>query len=135
MLEHSTRPAPTPSPFTPLLSLLALPVVVTRRLLSHLGLMLTVWVGVTLAVAIVVSVPVYAEAAGYRILLTTLSDSQREEADTLSPFAIIYRYGGASTKPVQWHGYTLTEDAVCAFRMSAVAVVEAIMQADAFGIE
>lgn len=35
------------------------------------------------------------------------------------------------TKPVQWHGYTLTEDAVCAIRMSAVAVVEAIMQADA----
>src|SRR4051812_46853550 len=47
--------------------------VVWRRVLSHLGLLLAVWAGFTLAVALVVSVPVYAEAAGYRILVAALA--------------------------------------------------------------
>jgi putative ABC transport system permease protein len=88
-----------------LLGQLALPVVIWRRLASHLGLMLTVWAGVVLAVAIVVSIPVYAESAGYRILLSALADSQSSQLDTLSPFAMIYRYGGASAPPVSWQQY------------------------------
>ena len=111
MLNKGTQPS-IPSRSNPLeafLGRLALPVVVGRRLISHLGLMLTVWVGVTLAVGVVVSIPVYAESAGYRILLTFLSDSQREQADTLSPFSIIYRYGGARDKPVAWDRYVAAD--------------------------
>ena len=33
-------------------------------------------------------------------------------------------------KPVEWHGWSLTDDAVYSIRMSVDAVVEAIMQAD-----
>src|SRR5262249_11856279 len=34
-----------------------------------------------------------------------LSEKQSEHADTLSPFAVIYRYGGARDKPVSWEQY------------------------------
>jgi putative ABC transport system permease protein len=110
MLEQTTptrqrRQPVEPSLLTTLIGLVSLPIVVARRLSSHLGLMLTVWAGVTLAVAIVISIPVYAEAAGYRILLTSLSEAQSQKIDNLSPFAIIYRYGGASDDPVSWESY------------------------------
>jgi putative ABC transport system permease protein len=107
MLEQTSQPIARATPTQTLFGRFALLVVVLRRLMSNVALMLTVWVGVTIAVAIVVSIPVYAEAAGYRILLTFLSDSQRERADTLSPLAMIYRYGGASTKPVNWDQYIM----------------------------
>lgn len=89
---------------------LAFPLVIWRRLLSQPALMLTVWAGVTLAVAIVVSIPVYAESAGYRILLTALNENQQNRSDNLSPFAMIYRYGGASTRPVPWSQYKQADD-------------------------
>ncbi len=77
-----------------LLSWLTFPAVIWRRLLSQLGLALAVWAGFTLAVALVVSIPVYAEAAGYRVLLASLEEQARESA--LPPFSMVYKYGGAS---------------------------------------
>ncbi|HEU5088049.1 MAG TPA: ABC transporter permease, partial [Roseiflexaceae bacterium] len=106
-VQRPTRPLTTDANRATLRGTLALPVVVWRRLLSHFGLLLTVWAGVTLAVAIVVSIPVYAESAGYRILLSALADSRNSQLDTLSPFAMIYRYGGASTPNISWDDYKL----------------------------
>src|SRR5438552_8017 len=71
--------------------------VVWRRVRSHATLLLAVWAGCTLAVALVVSIPVYAEAAGYRILLAELAKSSAD--DLLPPFSMISTYGSSGAKP------------------------------------
>lgn len=77
--------------------------VIWRRVRSHATLLLAVWAGCTLAVALVVSIPIYAEAAGYRILLAELSKAAQE--DPLPPFSIIYTFGGSGSKPITWAKY------------------------------
>jgi len=73
-------------------------VVVGRRLWSNLALILAIAAGFMVAVAIVVSIPVYAEAVGYRILreelTSTLNGTKRP------PFAFMYRYLGSITGQV-----------------------------------
>ncbi len=86
---------------------LSFPPVIWRRLLSHFGLALAVWSGMALAAGMVVSIPVYAEASGYRILLAALTE--RAVADPLPPFAMVYRYGGASDPSISWQQYLLTD--------------------------
>lgn len=86
---------------------LAFPSVIWRRLLSHLGLALAVWSGMALAVGMVVCIPVYAESSGYRILLAALTE--RAIADPLPPFAMIYRYGGASDPSISWQQYLVAD--------------------------
>jgi putative ABC transport system permease protein len=86
---------------------LSFPPVIWRRLLSHFGLALAVWSGMTLAAGMVVSIPVYAEASGYRILLAALTE--RAIADPLPPFAVVYRYGGASDPSISWQQYLLAD--------------------------
>lgn len=83
--------------------LLSYPSVVWRRLWSHLSLGLAVWAGLALAVGMVVAIPVYAEASGYRILLAALAE--RTVVDPLPPFAMVYRYGGASDPSISWQQY------------------------------
>src|SRR6476620_8975703 len=77
--------------------------VIGRRIFSHLKLILTVWAGFTLAVALVISIPVYAEASGYRILLAALAEQSAQ--DHLPPFSFVYTYGGASTPSISWASY------------------------------
>ena len=86
---------------------LSFPPVIWRRLLSHFGLALAVWSGMALAAGMVVSIPVYAEASGYRILLAALAE--RAIADPLPPFAVVYRYGGASDPSISWQQYLLAD--------------------------
>ena len=84
-------------------SQIALIGVIRRRIWSHLKLILTVWAGFTLAVALVISIPVYAEASGYRILLAALAEQSAQ--DHLPPFSFVYTYGGASTPSITWASY------------------------------
>lgn len=84
-------------------NLLTFPVVIWRRLLSQIGLVLAVWAGFTLAVALVVSIPVYAEAAGYRVLLASLEE--QAEVSPLPPFSMVYKYGGARDPGVTLEQY------------------------------
>ena len=85
------------------LTVLAMAGVIWRRVVSHLGLLLAVWAGFTLAVALVVSIPVYAEASGYRILLAALA--AEDTPDPLPPFSMIYTYGGGVQPSITWAGY------------------------------
>jgi putative ABC transport system permease protein len=80
--------------------------VIRRRIFSHLKLMLALWAGLTLTVALVVSIPVYAESSGYRILLAALAE--QAVRDPLPPFSFIYTYGGASTPSITWASYQQT---------------------------
>ena len=86
-----------------ILNRIALLGVIRRRIFSHLKLILTVWAGFTLAVALVISIPVYAEASGYRILLAALAEQSAQ--DHLPPFSFVYTYGGASTPSITWASY------------------------------
>lgn len=72
--------------------------VVGRRLWSNLSLVLAIAAGFTVAVAIVVSIPVYAEAVGYRILREELSSPMN--GTRRPPFALMYRYLGSMSGPV-----------------------------------
>jgi putative ABC transport system permease protein len=74
-------------------SLLGLFQIVGRRLWSHLALMLAIAAGFVVAIALVVSIPVFAEAVGYRVLRDELS--RTENGGTRPPFAFMYRYLGS----------------------------------------
>ncbi len=77
--------------------------VVGRRLWSHFALMLAIAAGFVVAIALVVSIPVYAEAVGYRILRDELS--QTESGSLRPPFAFMYRYLGAQKGVIAWKDY------------------------------
>jgi len=84
-------------------SLPGLFVVVGRRLWNHLALMLAIAAGFVVAVALVVSIPVYAEAVGYRVLRDELS--RTEAGGHRPPFAFMYRYLGAQFGTIAWDDY------------------------------
>ncbi len=85
-------------------SVLGLFQIVGRRLWSHLALMLAIAAGFVVAIAIVVSIPVYAEAVGYRVLRDELSKT--DSGGTRPPFAFMYRYLGAQAGTVSWDAYS-----------------------------
>jgi putative ABC transport system permease protein len=74
-------------------NLIGLLPVVGQRLWNHLILMLAIAAGFVVAITLVVSIPVYAEAVGYRILRDELSKT--EAGKRRPPFAFMYRYAGA----------------------------------------
>src|SRR5215211_4743757 len=84
-------------------SLPGLFVVVGRRLWNHLALMLAIAAGFVVAVALVVSIPVYAEAVGYRVLRDELS--RAESGAHRPPFAFMYRFLGAQYGTISWDDY------------------------------
>ncbi|MDP9383268.1 MAG: ABC transporter permease [Chloroflexota bacterium] len=93
---------------------------VRHRLRSHLGLLLAVWAGLTLAVGIVTSIPMYAEAAGYRILLSALKAS--DEEDQVPPFSLIYTYEGSSGPSLTWARYRQVDALASDLRRAGIDV-------------
>ncbi len=93
---------------------------VGRRLRSHIGLLLAVWAGLTLAVAIVVSIPIYAESAGYRILLSALEAT--DEQDQIPPFSLVYSYEGSSGPSLSLPQYRQVDSIASDVAASGVAV-------------
>ena len=77
--------------------------VVGRRLWSHLALMLAIAVGFVVAIGLTVSIPVYAEATGYRILRDELA--QGEAGAKRPPFAFMFRYLGSQSGAIDWRDY------------------------------
>ena len=78
--------------------------VVGRRLWSHLALMLAIAAGFIVTIALVVSIPVYAEAVGYRILREELSKT--DTGIPRPPFSFMYRYLVSQGKPITLDDYT-----------------------------
>ncbi|MFM2309362.1 MAG: hypothetical protein RLY87_1483 [Chloroflexota bacterium] len=93
---------------TPMSWLTGMVMVVGRRLWSNLSLVLAIAAGFTVAVAIVVSIPVYAEAVGYRILREELSSPIN--GTRRPPFALMYRYLGSVSGAVEPDKLTATND-------------------------
>jgi len=57
-------------------TLLSFITTIVRRALAQPFLVFVIWLGFTVAIALTVSIPVYAEAAGYRMLITAISEKQ-----------------------------------------------------------
>jgi putative ABC transport system permease protein len=76
-------------------TLLSFITTIVRRAQAQLFLVLVIWLGFTVAIALTVSIPVYAEAAGYRMLITAISENQTP-GTRLPPFALIFKFGSAT---------------------------------------
>lgn len=68
-----------------------------------MALMLAIAAGFVVAIGLVVSIPVYAEAVGYRILRDELS--RTDTGATRPPFAFMYRYIGSLTGSINLTDY------------------------------
>jgi putative ABC transport system permease protein len=71
-----------------LLNLLGIAKVVGQRQKNYLGLVLARLAGFVVAIAIVVSIPLYSDAVGYRVLRTELEPD--EDGTTRPPFAYLF---------------------------------------------
>ena len=80
---------------------LAVFLVSARRLLNQRGLALSLLVGLIVAVALTVSIPIYADAVSYRILNDRLYN---DPEDLAPPFSFLFRYVGS------WNGYIEWEE-------------------------
>ena len=81
----------------------AILVVAVKRLISERWLALATALGLVISVALVSSIPMYADAIHYRVLIEKLSG---EEYGFRPPFAFMYRYVG------DWAGYVTWEEVV-----------------------
>ncbi|HJZ47746.1 MAG TPA: FtsX-like permease family protein [Roseiflexaceae bacterium] len=77
--------------------------IVGRRLWSHLWLMLAIAAGFVVAIALVVAIPVYAEAVGYRVLRDELT--KIDSGGVRPPFVFMYRYLGSQHGVISWDKY------------------------------
>ncbi len=80
-------------------------VVATKRLLSQRGLALATSLGLVVAVALTMSVPLYADAVYYRVLqeeLSTVDTAAGPQPATRPPFGFMFRYVGAWNGAVEW---------------------------------
>ena len=89
----------------------ALYLTIARRVSAQPFLLFVVWLGFTMAVALTVSIPVYAESAGYRLLINSISENQ-QPGTRLPPFALIFKFGGASTRPVSYEQWQTADNAM-----------------------
>ncbi len=69
-------------------NILGLVMVVGQRQRSYLGLVLARLAGFIVAIALVVSIPLYADAVGYRVLRTELEPDQ--DGTRRPPFAYLF---------------------------------------------
>ncbi len=87
-----------------LLRLWAVGVVALKRLLALRGLALATLMGLVVAIALVMSIPLYAEAIYYRMLSEGLfSDTPRYRGAAIRPpVSLLFRYSSSFSGPRQW---------------------------------
>jgi putative ABC transport system permease protein len=79
-----------------------------QRMRSYLGLVLALVAGFIVAVAIVVSIPLYADAVGYRILRAELQPD--EEGRQRPPFAYLFSRSAANGNRIQIDQYQKADE-------------------------
>jgi putative ABC transport system permease protein len=81
-------------------AILAVLLTAVKRLRSNFGLALCALIALTAAVAIAVSVPVYAEASNLRLLKAEID--KQEQKTNRSAFALLFQYVGSWNGPLEW---------------------------------
>jgi len=82
------------------LNLLSIVVIASRRLWNQKALTASIALGLIIAVGLVTSIPLYADAVNYRLLRQELAQGQGRP-----PFAFMFRYIGAWHGNVEWKDY------------------------------
>ena len=82
----------------------AILVVAVKRLLAQRLLSLATIVGLTVAVALVLTIPVYSESVAYRILTERLTEGP--DRINRPPFSFLFSYIGSWNEPVNWEDIT-----------------------------
>jgi putative ABC transport system permease protein len=90
-----------------LLRFWAILVVTVKRLISERWLALATALGLIISVALITSIPMYADAIHYRVLLEKLAG---EEYGHRPPFAFMYRYVGSWAGVVNWEDVKPLDD-------------------------
>ena len=90
------------------LTLLSVLTTAIKRLRANIGLALCALIALLAAVALSVSVPIYAEGASLRLLQGTLAKQERQT--NRSAFALLFRYLGSSKGPLEWERVKPTDD-------------------------
>ncbi len=94
-----------------LLTILSVLTTALKRLRANLGLALCALVALLAAVALSVSIPVYAEAANLRLLQDRIA--KQEQQTNRSPFALLFRYIGSQKGPLEWERIKAADDYIC----------------------
>lgn len=84
----------------PRLNLRAIVLVAIKRLLAQKLLSLATLIGLTVAVALVLTIPIYAESVAFRVLTERLT--QGPDRVNRPPFSFLFSYIGSWNEPVNW---------------------------------
>lgn len=79
-----------------------------KRLWAQRGLTIVTVIGLTIAVALITTVPIYADAVNFRMLQEQLSN--QSERGGRPPFAYLYNYIGSWYDPVEWETIQPVDD-------------------------
>jgi len=80
--------------------------VVTKRILSQPGLILATTLGLIIALALMMSIPLYADAVYRRTFLKDIGNAEGQDqpadANTMPPLTFLLRYDGNIHGPIEW---------------------------------
>ncbi len=77
-------------------------VVVAKRVASQPGLILATTLGLVIAIALMLSIPLYADAVYYRIFMQNITLEDNGGGHSMPPFAFLFRYDGSIYGSVEW---------------------------------
>jgi len=83
-----------------ILRIRAIFLVAIKRLLAQRLLTVATVIGLTVAVALILTIPVYSESVAFRLLTDRLTEGQ--DQTNRPPFSFMFSYIGAWNKPVNW---------------------------------
>lgn len=87
-----------------LMRIRAIFVVAIRRLLAQPLLSTITLIGVTIAVALILTIPIYSESVAFRLLTERISE--RDDQGSRPPFSYLFSYIGSWNEPVNWEATT-----------------------------
>ena len=80
--------------------------VVTKRIISQPGLILATTLGLIIALALMVSIPLYADAVYHRIFLKNIAHAEGKDQltddSTTPPLTYLFRYDGSMYGAIEW---------------------------------
>jgi putative ABC transport system permease protein len=80
--------------------------VVIKRIISHPGLMLATTLGLVIAIALMMSIPLYADAVYHRIFLKNIAQAEGRDLPVgdgvVPPLTYLFRYDGSIYGAVEW---------------------------------
>lgn len=109
-----------------ILNLLGLIKVVGQRQRSYLGLVLALLAGFVVAVAIVVSIPLYADAVGYRVLRTELQPDPNG-GSRRPPFSYMFTRSAESNNEIPPDAYRRADDYLTRFGARDLGLPQQVM--------